>query len=372
MSAPVFTSESRLMLIAPHPDDEALACSIILQHAVSAGAAIHVLYATDGDDNPWPQRLLERKWRLGAADRRSWGKLRRAEALAALHILGVGPANTGFFALPDQQLTHLLVTDCRSSFARFATFINDWAPTHLLVPSIHDTHPDHSALAVMLRLALGKLYPDGPPMSVWAYTVHGKSRAFFDRAHTLRQSKTETKVKERAIRCHKTQLKLSRGRFLAYATRPERFLKLEPRESTVGDGPIRWILRESHALYLQLLLPAKPLRLTTTTLFVLGHDLTGRIRCVRAPVPVRPSVVELVDCDSCERLHLAQYRGDAFAGEFAIPLDLFSPAHAVFIKLERRLWFFDEAGWLETSPVIADSPPTRMTRMECLKAEVLS
>jgi LmbE family N-acetylglucosaminyl deacetylase len=32
------------------PDDEALACSIILQHAVRAAAAIRVIYATDGDD----------------------------------------------------------------------------------------------------------------------------------------------------------------------------------------------------------------------------------------------------------------------------------------------------------------------------------
>ena len=48
------------MLIAPHPDDEALACSVILQKAVRAGAAIRVVYVTDGDDNPWPQRALER------------------------------------------------------------------------------------------------------------------------------------------------------------------------------------------------------------------------------------------------------------------------------------------------------------------------
>ena len=64
MIAPILTSESRLMLIAPHPDDEALACSIILQRAVRANAAIRVVYVTDGDDNPWPQRVLERKWRL--------------------------------------------------------------------------------------------------------------------------------------------------------------------------------------------------------------------------------------------------------------------------------------------------------------------
>jgi len=54
------------MMFAAHPDDESLACSIVLQQAVRAGAAIRVVYATDGDDNPWPQRVLERKWRLNA------------------------------------------------------------------------------------------------------------------------------------------------------------------------------------------------------------------------------------------------------------------------------------------------------------------
>ncbi|MFZ0915924.1 MAG: PIG-L family deacetylase [Candidatus Udaeobacter sp.] len=372
MSAPVFTSGSRLMLIAPHPDDEALACSVILQRAVGAGAAIHVLYATDGDNNPWPQRVLERKWRLDAADRQRWGKLRRAEALAALNTLGVRPADTRFLGLPDQQLTDLLVTHCQSSFEKLATSVNDWSLTHLLVPSIHDTHPDHSALAVILRLVLGKLYPDGPPMSVWAYAVHGNSQAFFDRAQKLSQSKTEIAVKKEAIRCHKTQLKLSRRRFLAYAPRPESFLKLETRESTAADGPIRWISRQSDVLRLELLLSAKPMRYTGATLFVLGHDRTGTLRCVRTPVPVHSSAVELFDCHSCEPVAVAQYHRDGFAGEFAIPLDVFSAAHALFVKLERRRWFFDEAGWLETPPATGESTVSKMITPRRTRAEVPS
>ncbi len=96
------------MLIAPHPDDEALACSIVLQRAVHAGAAIRVIYATDGDDNPWPQRVLERKWRLNATDRKRWGKLRRAEALEALGVLGVRAADAGFFALSHQKIYEML------------------------------------------------------------------------------------------------------------------------------------------------------------------------------------------------------------------------------------------------------------------------
>src|SRR2546422_11048314 len=126
MVLPRSASKSRLMLVASHPDDEALAGSMILQQAVRAGAAIRVVYATDGDDNPWPQRVLERKWRLNAADRKRWGKLRRTEALAALRVLGVGAADARFLALPDQRLTGLLLHDCRSILARFAAIITEW------------------------------------------------------------------------------------------------------------------------------------------------------------------------------------------------------------------------------------------------------
>src|SRR5258708_29296010 len=189
MRASRFTSKSRLMLVAPHPDDEALACSVILQRAVRAGAAVHVLYATDGEDNLWPQRVVERRWRLKAADRKRWGKLRRAEALAALGTLGVRAADARFLGLPDQRLTDLLITYCRSGFEQFTTCIKDWSPTHLLVPSIHDIHPDHSALAVILRIVLGPLnHASDLPKSILAYNVHGKIAPLLGTPQTVWQS----------------------------------------------------------------------------------------------------------------------------------------------------------------------------------------
>ena len=45
MSGALFTSESRFMLITPHPDDEALVCGAVLQRAIGAGAAVRILYA---------------------------------------------------------------------------------------------------------------------------------------------------------------------------------------------------------------------------------------------------------------------------------------------------------------------------------------
>ena len=356
MITPGFDSNTRLMLIAPHPDDEALACSVILQQALRAGAAVRVIYATDGDNNPWPQRFVERKWRLAMGDRRRWGKLRRAEALAALRVLGAPASNVRYLALPDQGLTDLLTRNCGSMLELFKTMISRWAPTHLLVPSIADRHPDHNALGVMLRLASCDFPLPAGQMSIWSYAVHGKSGAFTNRAINLQQSKDEALTKVRAIRCHKTQLKLSQRRFLGYATRPEQFLKLRPREETVADGSIYSVTRQADMVRLKLQLTMQPLPAAKPRLFVLGYDRSGALTCVSIRLPSRPT--RILSCVAGRQLGTMRYRGNAFAGEASIPIDRFSHVHPLFVKLERRGWFFDEGGWLEV-PAVA--PPQRIT-----------
>ena len=353
VSVPVFTSRSRLLLFAPHPDDESLACSILLQRAVRAGAAVRVVYATDGDDNPWPQRVLERKWRLNATDRRRWGRLRRTEALAALRVLGVNGFAARFLGLPDQKLTAMLMCNCQSALEHLSGIIAHWKPTDLLMPSISDTHPDHSALAVMLRLVLSESFLDPmatEQMTAWSYVVHGRSPAFFDRSGSICQSQREAAIKLRAIRCHTTQLKLSRKRFLAYASRPERLVKLGARDETIADGSIASVFRLHRSLRVALRLSPKAMRVSEPALFVLGRGEAGALRCVTMRVPARSSRVEIRDSASLDHVAGARYYGNAFAGQLTIPLSIFSSVSAIFVKLERRSWFFDEAGWLDIPP----------------------
>ena len=373
MLVPAFTSRSRLLLFAPHPDDESLACSIILQRAVRAGAAVHVVYVTDGDDNPWPQRVLERKWRLSATDRRRWGRLRRTEALAALRVLGVNGSAARFLALPDQKLTAMLMGGCQSALERFAGIIADWGPTDLLVPSISDTHPDHSALAVMLGLVLSESF-SGPmatgQIAVWSYVVHGKSPAFFDCAEEICHSHSEAGTKLRAIRCHKTQLKLSRKRFLAYAGRPERLDKLDAREKTVVDGSITSVFRLPHSLRVELRLSPKAMRISEPALFVFGRDKAGALRCVTMRVPARSSRIKMLDSASLDSVAEGQYSGNALAGQLTIPVSIFSSASAIFVKLERRSWFFDEAGWLEIPQ--AESQPNPESQRDDVEAGLVT
>ena len=333
------------MLIAPHPDDEALACSVILRKAVRAGAAIHVVYVTDGDNNPWPQRVLERRWRLSPSDRKRWGKLRRSEALAALCVLGIHPSDVQFLALPDQGLTDLLLRDCNSALARLTQVIDDWSPTDILVPSLSDIHPDHNAVAVMMRLILADFLAG--EVSQWNYLVHGHSPAFFDNAVELSSSESEIAKKREAIRCHQTQIKLSRRRFLRYATRPERFLRVESESAVWCDGAVHSVSRTHDNLNVDFRFTVDPFRMQRSKFFVLGRDSLGRRRACQVRLPGCSADVAMLDCATNHSIGIARYRGHPFAGEFALPLHLFSPIHDLFIKVDRRSWFFDEAGWIE-------------------------
>jgi hypothetical protein len=84
----------------------------------------------------------------------------------------------------------------------------------------------------------------------------------------------------------------------------------------------------------------------------LGHRAAGALQCVNIRLPVRSSDIEISDCATKRRLGWARYYGNAFAGELTIRIETFSPAHALFLKLERRSWFFDEAGWIEIPPTL--------------------
>ncbi len=347
MNMPLLTSRSRVMMFAPHPDDESLATGVFLQRAVAANAAVRVVYATDGERNCWPQRVFERRVRLREDDRRRWGARRRGEALAALQILGVSPASVEFLSLPDQGVTDLLLKGCQETMQRLATTISDWQPTHLLAPSPADTHPDHSGLAVLLGIVLDDCLPAQPWLTRLHYLVHGASAAFTGQALDLPHNAPEKKTKRRAILRHVTQVALSRRRFLSYASRPERFVLGDGKMISTCDGPIGAFTRERHALRLHVAFTLKPLRAEETSLHLLGHDNFGRLRRQRATLPGRSAKIDLIDRATGAIASVGRYLGDAFRAEILLPLHGFAAGRRVFVKLDRRVWFFDEAGWLE-------------------------
>ncbi|MDD2752711.1 MAG: PIG-L family deacetylase, partial [Candidatus Omnitrophica bacterium] len=46
-----FSAYDRVLVLAPHPDDEAIGCAGIIQEALAKNANLHVVYLTNGDHN---------------------------------------------------------------------------------------------------------------------------------------------------------------------------------------------------------------------------------------------------------------------------------------------------------------------------------
>src|SRR5689334_8641068 len=90
-------ASDRLLILAPHPDDESIATGGLIQVAREVGAPVRVIVLTDGDNNPWPQRWIEKRWHIDAAARARWGARRREEARAAMRVLGLEPQDALFF-----------------------------------------------------------------------------------------------------------------------------------------------------------------------------------------------------------------------------------------------------------------------------------
>ena len=216
---PAFTPHDRVLVVAPHPDDESIATGGLLQVARAAGAACRVLLVTDGDNNPWPQRWQEKRWHIGPAERARWGARRRTEALAALQLLGVGPDDVRCLGLPDLELTDALMSGRPDVVALLLTQIDQFKPTRLILPALEDRHPDHNALHVLLRLAL--LRYAGPTPQLYGFEVHGMVHP--EGAVALPLNEAQRDAKRASILMHATQMLLSRKRFVAYAQAEEPF-----------------------------------------------------------------------------------------------------------------------------------------------------
>ena len=81
------TEDRRVVVIAPHPDDETLACGGLLQQCERAGAFAKVVFVTNGDGFGVAVKQFTRKLRVDAADHLRFGSYRQQEALAVTQAL---------------------------------------------------------------------------------------------------------------------------------------------------------------------------------------------------------------------------------------------------------------------------------------------
>lgn len=128
---------SRVVVFAPHPDDEVLGCGGALADLLDRGARLDVVLVTDGA--------------AGAPDdetRTRIATMRLEESRRALDALGGGTLHAG--NLPDRSLGDRL----DEVEALLSRWLVEAAPDLVFAPSPVETHPDHRAVAAALfRLA---------------------------------------------------------------------------------------------------------------------------------------------------------------------------------------------------------------------------
>jgi LmbE family N-acetylglucosaminyl deacetylase len=118
----------RLLVLAPHPDDEVIGCGGLTAQHFREHRVVRVVIATDGAEAD-----------TAANDRDGYRALREQESRHGLERLG-GVPDVHFLRFPDRQLGSEIGE-------LLAAQLREFAPDLILVPSPLEIHPDHFALS---------------------------------------------------------------------------------------------------------------------------------------------------------------------------------------------------------------------------------
>lgn len=174
----------RILIIAPHIDDEVIGAGGYALDAIAHGADVYVAFLTAGDCNGLSARMIGRTLGPTASSYLSVGRTRIAEAHTAMNLMGVAPGHYFILGYPDQGLRPIL--DRRNDVIRsratkktavpyeeamspgatysYASLMADVErvveiarPTTIIAPVSFDLHPDHAAAAEITDAAVRDL-----------------------------------------------------------------------------------------------------------------------------------------------------------------------------------------------------------------------
>ena len=181
---PAAGRHDRVLIIAPHIDDEAIGAAGYAIDAIANGAEVFVVFLTAGDCNRFAARLMHRTFEPTMSHYLSVGRTRISEARDAMHILGLAPDHYFVLGYPDRGLRAMM--DNRTAIIRsrgtgetsvpyenavspgapysYGSLMSDvkkiidfTQPTMVIAPVPFDLHPDHNAAAQITDEALEQL-----------------------------------------------------------------------------------------------------------------------------------------------------------------------------------------------------------------------
>lgn len=197
--------EDRVLVVAPHCDDETLGSGGLIHRAVRLGCAVHVVVVTNGDGFRYGVTERYRRLRPGPEAYIRYAYERQQETLAALARLGVGREHVEFLGYPDRGLARMWdhhwhpdrpytsrftrrnrspywnsrtpnAPYCgQSVLADLQAVLLEFRPTVVVLPHSYDAHIDHWATHAFVVYAVESLAvqrSDFVRPAMYAYLIH--------------------------------------------------------------------------------------------------------------------------------------------------------------------------------------------------------
>jgi LmbE family N-acetylglucosaminyl deacetylase len=185
-----------LLVVAPHQDDESLACGGLIAEACARGASVKIVFVSDGSGSHPCSRAYPRL-RLRA--------VREAEARRAAFALGLAPRHLEFLRLPDRFVPREGAA-ARQAVDRMVAVARSINAGALFVSWRDDPHSDHQAAFHLTRQAAQRL-----GATLYEYSVWGSALAPADLVTPVTsgfrlQIERSRARKRRAIREHLSQI----------------------------------------------------------------------------------------------------------------------------------------------------------------------
>src|ERR1043165_3485733 len=121
---PVFAINDlpRLLVIAPHPDDETIGAGGLIQQALADGSHVKVVIVTNGDGQRFAPVMINSRLYPRPRDYIAIGERRQAEVTAALKKLGVPTGDIVFLGYPDRGTGPMWIADWNTQCPYFASY----------------------------------------------------------------------------------------------------------------------------------------------------------------------------------------------------------------------------------------------------------
>jgi len=190
-----FASNDRILILAPHPDDEMLACGGVIQEAMKRNLPIRIVFLTYGDNNQWAFLVYRKHPVIMPKAVQGMGLLRHDEAVAAAKKIGLTEEYPDFRTLEiwyshwgdrppaESMLTRVNKVPYSSALRPGAaykgdeilkdikTVIQEFRPTKIFLSHPFDHNPDHRSLYLFTRIALWDMEGEIKPI-LYPYLVH--------------------------------------------------------------------------------------------------------------------------------------------------------------------------------------------------------